>query len=489
MQLDSRTPVLVGCGVAQQREEDPAKALEPLGLMQLALERASDDAGCPSLLSQADEIRIPRGFWSYPDPGRLLAERFGAPGARTEIHYIGVLQTTLLGGAAAKIAAGEADVVLLTGGEARHRSSRARALGVEEIFTAQPEGRPDRSVEPDADLVHQDELEAGFLQPAAQFAAIENALRADEGLSLEDHRKVISDLWAELSRIASRNPRAWSRQPLSAEAIGQPGPKNRMVAFPYTRLHCSNWNVDQGVGLILCSVGKARALGIPRERWVFPLAIADSRANIPLLTRRDLHRSQGFAAAGERALARAELDVTDIRYLELYSCFPSAVRVQCRELEIPEGQAISQTGGMAFAGGPLNHFSLQVLPTLADALRSDPGSAGMLTAVSSMLTKQGVSLWSSEPGPGFAFDDVSRETEARTPRLEAGPPRGRARLAGYTVLYHEERPWRSMLICDLEDGRRTLVPSEDRDLSEALTREEPLGRPLRLDGPGSAALL
>ena len=73
-----RTPVLVGVGVVQQRAEDPREAREPLLLMGDALERAADDAGSRALLARADSIRIPRGFWDYSDPGRALAERFGA---------------------------------------------------------------------------------------------------------------------------------------------------------------------------------------------------------------------------------------------------------------------------------------------------------------------------------------------------------------------------------------------------------------------------
>ena len=34
---------------------------------------------------------------------------------------------------------------------------------------------------------------------------------------------------------------------------------------------------------------------------------------------------------------------------------------------------------------------------MASVLRDAPGSTGLVTAVSGMLTKQGVSLWSSEP--------------------------------------------------------------------------------------------
>ena len=109
MTLDPRTPVLVGAGAVLQREEDPARALEPLELMVNALERAADDAGSRDLLARADSIRAPRGFWDYADPCRLLADRFGAKRAKTVVAEIGVLQTTLFGDAAQAIQAGEAD--------------------------------------------------------------------------------------------------------------------------------------------------------------------------------------------------------------------------------------------------------------------------------------------------------------------------------------------------------------------------------------------
>ncbi|RMD83260.1 MAG: hypothetical protein D6815_07050, partial [Candidatus Dadabacteria bacterium] len=93
--VDPRTPVLVGVGAVVQREPDPQQALEPLELMAQALERAAEDAGKRDLLARADSIRAPRGLWEYPDPCRLLAKRFGAQNARTEIAELGILQTTL----------------------------------------------------------------------------------------------------------------------------------------------------------------------------------------------------------------------------------------------------------------------------------------------------------------------------------------------------------------------------------------------------------
>jgi len=81
--LNPRTPVLVGAGVATQRFEDPAQALEASELMAKAVRAAVEDAGCPQILSRVSSIRVPRGFWAYRDPGRLIAERLGAAVARS----------------------------------------------------------------------------------------------------------------------------------------------------------------------------------------------------------------------------------------------------------------------------------------------------------------------------------------------------------------------------------------------------------------------
>jgi acetyl-CoA C-acetyltransferase len=263
-----------------------------------------------------------------------------------------------------------------------------------------------------------------------------------------------------------------------------------MLAFPYTKLHNSQWNVDQAAGLVLCSLATARAQGIPRDRWVFPLAVAEANQMVPLSERRFPHRCPGFARAGERALAAASRSVEELAHVELYSCFPSAVRVQARELGIDESRALTLTGGMTFAGGPLNNFVLQALVRMARVLRADPGSSGMLNAVSGVLTKQGVSLWSTEPAPrGFRSEDVSAETarELRTVPLVAGAT-GVARVVTYTVLFEGEDARRTVLLCELEDGRRTLSSCADPDLAALAMREELCGRTLRLGAHGAIAL-
>ena len=68
--MDPRTPVLVGVGTAS----DHAEATE---LMTLALRDAAWDAGAPAILEAIDRMAVPQGSWTYPDPARLVAGRWG----------------------------------------------------------------------------------------------------------------------------------------------------------------------------------------------------------------------------------------------------------------------------------------------------------------------------------------------------------------------------------------------------------------------------
>lgn len=483
MTLDPKTPVLVGAATIEQRLDDPQAALEPVELMIAALGAAASDAGAPALLARADSIRVPRGFWNYSDPGRLVATRFGASGARTTLAEIGVLQTTLLGEAAAAIARGEESIALITGAEAKYRSLRAQIAGTEVASTEQTDVVPDRLLEPAREIWSPLEERLALLMPVTQYAMIETALRYAEGLSLEAHRREVAELWADFSRAAAENPHAWSRRALTAEAIAGAGDGNRMLAFPYTKLHNSQWNVDQAAGLILCSVAVARELGISEDRWVFPLAVAESNHMLPLSERAELHRSHGFRLAGARALADAGLAIEDVTRFELYSCFPIAVRVQAREMGIDAAHRLTVSGGMAFAGGPLNNFVFQSLVRMAEVLRRERTGAGMLTAVSGMLTKQGVSLWSaSPPRGGFAYEDVTAAVAGATGAVEVVEGvESPARIATYTVLFEGGSPVRAAAICDLDDGRRTIAVTTDAAAAGAMTEREHCGAAVRVD--------
>jgi len=486
MALDPRTPVVVGVAAVNQKVEDPAEALEPLGLMGEALERAAADAGAPGLLAAADTFFVPRGFWEYPDPGRLLSERFGAEKLRTVVAEIGVLQTTLLGHAASAIAEGRSEIALIVGADARDRSSRFQRQGLEVPLTRQPACEPDQVLRPDAEIMGKLEVELGLVTPTIQYSMIDNALRAAEGQSIAEHRRDLGALWADFNRVAVANPDAWNRQPMSAEEIAREGPKNRMLSFPYTKWLVSQWNVNQGGALILCSLEKARGLGLDESRFVFPLAVVDSNHMVTLSERPEIHRSPGFRLAGEAAFAGLGLDVATIDHIELYSCFPAAVRVQQRELGIPSVRPLTQTGGMTFGGGPLNNFVIQSWVKMIERLRADPGSHGLVTAVSGLITKQGVSVFGPEPRAPFSFANVTEAAIAEHRAVDVQTDaEGRARVTTYTVSRFGELEQGLALICDFDDGRRTLRMVDDPDLAREATERELIGREVDL-GPGGA---
>jgi acetyl-CoA C-acetyltransferase len=485
MSLDPRTPVIVGVGTVMEQGGDPSEAAEPLELMARALENASEDAGERKLLSMVDGIWTPRGFWGYSNPGQLLADRFGASNVRSVVAEIGILQTTVLGRAAEALATGKGEIAMIVGGESRDRDSRRARAGLDPAMTIQTDSQPTETLRPHAEIMSRVEMELGLAMPVTQYSMIDNALRFHEKQSMDAHRRELGALWASFNRVAVSNPDAWNRNPMSAEAIVSPGGSNRMLSYPYTKSLVSQWNVNQAAGMILCTLEKARSLGLDESRFVYPLAVVDSEYMLPLSERSEIHRSPGFKLAGERALSHIDVGIEEVDLLELYSCFPAAVRVQQRELGVDPTRLATQTGGMTFAGGPLNHFALQGWVKMVERLRANSGGTGLVTAVSGLMTKQGVSLLGTDPKRPFLFDNVTEAAAASQSTMTVLPSvEGKARVAGYTVIHGHDGMRKVALACDLDEERRVLVAVDDSDLADEGMQHELCGRAVELGAGG-----
>jgi acetyl-CoA C-acetyltransferase len=481
MTLDPRTPVLVGAAAVSQRLDDPLAAGSAIDLMVLACEQAVADAGCPDLLREAGAVYVPKGSWRFVDVARQVAMGVGNVGARAVEAELGILQTTLVRLAADEIAAGDLDVALVVGGEAKWREVRASLTGTE-LADAVGSGAPDQRLEPHGVIVSSDEVRAGLVTAVSQYSMLENALRHARGETLDEHARAVAALWARFNEVAQQNPNAWNRAPMTADDIRTPGPRNRPLAFPYNKWHNSQWNVDQAACLVLCSVETARAHGVAADRWVFPHAIVDSEHMVPVTNRAQLHRAPGFQLAGSRAFELAGVGVDEVAHVDLYSCFPVAVQVQAAELGLALDQQLTVTGGMTFGGGPLNNYVLQSTAAMAAELRRDAGSLGLVTAISGMITKQGVSIWSTEPpAEGYRSDDITSAVAAAVPVVETVvPSESDATVVTYTVLYTDSAPSKAVVVADRSDGGRAVAVSGDRDLLDAMTSEEWCGRGIAL---------
>jgi acetyl-CoA C-acetyltransferase len=476
-ELDPRTPVLVGIGIVEQKLDDPAQASEAIELMIDAVRRAGADAAIAPHFGELDRILVPQGLWSYGDPGRMIAGAVGAERARTVFAELGVMQQSLIDGACRGIADGDFDFAVVAGGEARYRSLRAQIAGLDAAESVN-EDTADFVMEPDAELYHDVEVAALGHMPVGYYAIMESAFRAARGWTVAQHRDRLAALYARFSEIAADNPHAWKRDKITPETIRNASPANRMLAFPYTKLHNTSWNVDQASAMLFCSAAKAVALGVPRDKWIFPIAGAESNHMLSLAQRLVLDRLPGARIAGRRALQIAGLTVADLDFIELYSCFPIAVELYGVELGLPEGMDLTVTGGMPFAGGPLNNYVLQSTCRMVELLRQSPGSHGLVSSVSGLMTKQSFAVWSAEPAAGgFRFEDVTEAVRAEfAPCDVVDNYSGDARVLGYTVLYRDDQRQRAVVVLELPGGAHTVAWSEDPALMQAMEQAEYCGK-------------
>ena len=485
MALDPRLPVLIGGGQVNQRDGDGD--LDPVGLMTEALRRAATDAGVtdPSgLLARADTIAAVNVIsWHYRDPASLVAGLLGAAPARTwYTTAAGSSPQALLSRAALDISAGRADLVLICGGEAWRTRMRLRKEDRRPDWTVQPEDvAPDWTLgEGFPPMVHDDEARRGVMMPVQVYPLFESALRATAGRTQEEHLVHVSELWAGFSAVASTNPDAWIQRAYTAEEIRTFGPDNRLVGWPYPKLMNSNSAVEQGAAVILCSAERAEALGVPRDRWVFPWAGADAHDTPFVSNRPTLAGSPAIREAGRTTFRLAGIDAGDLAHVDLYSCFPSAVQAAAAELGLGTDRPLTVTGGLSFAGGPWNNYVGHSLATMQRVLREEPGSIGLVTANGGFLTKHALGLYSTEPprAGSFRWESAQEATEAAGSVELSADWQGPVTVEAATVMHDRDgAPEHGILLTRTADDRRAWGTTTDADAMKLIVAEEPVGRP------------
>jgi len=496
MVIDPDTVVLIGAGIAQQRFDDPGEGVEAIELMWRAVEDAAVDSGTNAVLDLVTWVGVPEGTWSYRNPGALLAARAGR--ARAAVHTVvadvGILQQDLLTRAIDAVARGT-KMALVVGGEAKYRNLRGVITGAPAAETTQGEYvTPDETMTPGSLAalgVHELEITRNTVTPVAAYALIENAIGHARCRSLDEHRDVVADLWAGFASVAADNELAWDRSGPSAAAIRDGVDGNRMISFPYTKRHSAQWNVDQAAALLLCTVRTAKALGIAADQWVFPHASAVANHAVAVTERQEIHRSPGAELAAPRVLELAGIGPDELTQIDCYSCFPSAVELfaDALGLALHDPRRLTVTGGLAFAGGPLNNYVLQALVELVRRLRTDGDAGyGLSSSVSGFLVKQGFSVWSARPpGRGFLSDDVTTRVAERATTVDVvGDAHGPGSIATFTVDFAAGEPVRSVVLADVVDAAtpqrraRTIVEHRDPAVARALMAEDPIGRAVHL---------
>lgn len=490
MSLDPRTPVIVGVAQAMQRPDDLSQAVEAVALMEQVVRDCAADAGAPDLLASLGMVGVVQGAWKYTDPARIVADRVGATAARTSLSANGGnTPQSYVNAVATRIHAGELDSAVICGAETIWSRRRQRRAEIAVQWTRQEGVEPDERFGADVTMQSDFETSRGMEMPIHFYPLFDSAIRHARGESIDEHRDRLARLWATFNEQAVANEYGWSRTPMTADEIRTASPANRMVGFPYTKAMNSNWDLDQAAAVMMCSAEAAEAAGVPRDRWVFPWAGADAHDTYEVTNRRDLHSSPAITECGRAIYAMTGQGPDDLDHVDLYSCFPSAVQVGAASLGLSEDRLLTQTGGLTFAGGPLNNYVTHSIATMVNVLRDDAGSVGLVSANGGFLTKHALGVYSTEP-PAQTYRSVDVQEEVdKVPSVHAAPDHtGAVTIEAYTVMHSSEGPELGLCALRTPDAGRTWGKVTDVAVAEAMTLDEAIGQAATLDGEGVLTL-
>jgi acetyl-CoA C-acetyltransferase len=494
--LDPRTPVVVGAGQSSERLGEPGyRRRSPVDLAADAAREALADTGAdPAVVAAAvDTVAGVRQF-ENSTPGaraplgrsdnypRSVAGRIGAGPARAVLEVSGgQAPQHLVNEFAATIAAGRAEVVLLFGSEAISTAEHyAKADEADRPdFTEQAEGSlEDRGYELKG-MMSRHLAAHGLTGAPSQYALIDNARRARLKQTREEYAAAMGALFAPFTKVAAANPHASAPVERTADELATPTEANRPIADPYTRYIVAREKVNQGAAVLLMSVAAARRLAIPEDRWVFLHGHADLRERT-LMERTDLSASPAAVMAARHALELAGITAADLATIDLYSCFPAPVFNICDGLGIAPGdqRGLTLTGGLPFFGGAGNNYSMHAIAETVRRARGNPGSFGFVGANGGIMSKYSAGVYSTTPAP-WAPDrtaDLQAEIDSWTAPGEAVRADGWATIETYTVRHSRAGRRTGIVIGRLEtDGRRFVATGDDDSLLGLLTTGEAFG--------------
>lgn len=467
-------PVIIGVGEVTDRPASPMEGLEPLALMELALRRASEDAG-GDLLPKVDSLTIVNEVsWPYLDAPTQLSQRLAIEPTHSHYGEIGgESPVRFIHEAALQIARGECRVAAVVGAEATHTVAKATKLSQSLPWT---ERHPEPKLVRGMDLVHPLSLRHGIFSPITIYPLYENASLAAWGQTPAEALDESGRLWQRYAEVAVENSYAWTREPLSPEQIVTPATNNRLIAWPYTKHMVANPMVNQGAAILLTSLANARALGIQPERMVFVLGGAAAREPQDYLQREQFERSDAQNAVLETVLAMAGGDAQVFSELELYSCFPCVPKMARRTLGLDESFTPTVAGGLSFFGAPLNNYMTHAAAAMVRRLRGQDNGLGLLYGQGEFVTKHhALLLGTVQAGEPLAQEySVQEKVESRrgpVPEL-IEKYSGTATLETFTLSYDRNGVASSgFVIARTPQGQRVLarVPADDMGTLSALT--------------------
>jgi acetyl-CoA C-acetyltransferase len=491
-----RTPVIVGVGQAVERIGEPGyEGRSAADLAAWAAERALADVGAARglrpLIEVVSAIRTFEDSGAAPSPfGKpdkfplAVARRLGVAPKLAILEAVGGQSpVTAVVEMAERVARGETAAGLVFGAEAissaRHLSSNGETRHWAEHDEGEIEDRDSARMLTRQGITH------GIVSAPIAYALLENARRARLGMSREDYRQEMGELFAPFSAVAAANPySSAASEPLSAEEIATVTPKNRMIADPFPLKVVARDQVNMGAAMVVMSTAAAREAGVPEDKWIY-LHGAAQAAEPDILERADPGAYPAAEAALDAALCAAGKAIGQVEVLDFYSCFPVAVfstAIDHLGLSPGDPRALTVTGGLPYFGGAGNGYSSHAIASTVERLREGPGAFGLVGANGGFQSKYAALVLSTTPAefPGWSGAVQKRPAP---PEL-AGLVEGGGTIETYTVVHERETPTYAVVIGSLTDGRRFIARSDDPATLAAMQADDPLGRQVALSNEG-----
>jgi acetyl-CoA C-acetyltransferase len=434
---EDRIPVIVGVGEIVDRPKDIAAGLEPLTLLEQALKRAEADSGA-KLLGELGSLDVVNFLsWRYRDPEKLLADRLGAKPAHCYYGPVGgESPIRYLHEAAKRIARGECSVAAVCGAEAQSTATKAQRANIDLPWTpfAHDVEEPKRGAAFQKPMA----VTLGVFRPITVYPLYESATSAHWGQTPREALAESGQLWSTYARVASENPNSWLKMRFTPDEITTPTPENRMIAWPYTKLMVANPTVNMAGAILMTSLAKARAAGVPEDRLIYPLGGASAEEPRDYLLRDQFYESHPQNAVLKAVMDLVEGDGKKFDAIELYSCFPCVPKMARRTLGLGPDVKPTVTGGLTFFGAPLNTYMTHAACAMVRKLR-DGGRLGLLYGQGGFVTKHhGLVLSRAAPEHALAQET---SVQAEADRRKGAVPEfvteasGKGKVESFTVIY------------------------------------------------------
>jgi acetyl-CoA C-acetyltransferase len=231
----------------------------------------------------------------------------------------------------------------------------------------------------------------------------------------------------------------------------------------------------------------ADRLGVPQDKRVYLRGWAYGTDCWYVAERDEMWRSRAMEATSRAALASADVSVDDVAHFDLYSCFASSLHLACDALGLSptDPRGLTVTGGLPFAGGPASNYMLHSIATMADVVREDAGSLGLVSGVGMHMTKHVYAAYSTDPGATpQPPDDLGLKA---VPKREiVATYEGEATVVTYTVAHQRDgTPEWGLVIGELPSGQRVYAKVIDAGLLQEAESRELVGATVSISTDGN----